>query len=230
MTARQRISNTEHEIVNHKNLNSTFPDQYLKYSIPVFLASSLCLLVLAGCNEANEKAQLLDQVEQLTDEKSQLTSRIEQSESQKKQLQEQVQVLSALPEDVKGENLYKLQQIKLGRFTDFYDKDDDGEKEILIVYIQIIDDQGDKMKASGTAEVELWDLDQPNGQAKLGNWKVGPQELKKLWYSTMLSINYRLTFDISEIVKDFDKPYTVKVKFTDYLSGRVFKEQAVIEP
>jgi outer membrane murein-binding lipoprotein Lpp len=191
---------------------------------------ALGLLVLAGCNKANDKVQLQKQVKQLTDEKSELTSRIEQAESEKRQLQDQVQVLSALPDDVKGENLYKLQQIKLGRFTDFYDKDDDSEKETLIVYIQTIDEQSDKMKASGTAEVELWDLDRPNGQARLKNWKVGPKKLKQLWYATMLSINYRLTFDISEVIEDFDKPYTVKVKFTDYLSGRVFEDQKVIEP
>ncbi len=236
MTAGQRVKNTEQRIVNCKLLNSTFLERYFKCSFPVFptsvfcLFSVFCFLGLVGCNKTNEKAQLLKQVKQLTDEKTKLTSRIEQAESEKKQLQGQVQVLSALPEDVKGENLYNLQQIKIGGFTDFYDKDDDGKKETLIVYIQTIDDQGDKMKASGTAEVELWDLDQPNGQAKLGNWKVGPQELKQLWYATMLSINYRLTFDISEIVKDFDKPYTVKVKFTDYLSGRAFEAQTVIEP
>jgi len=194
------------------------------------LTSVFCLLGVAGCNKANEKAQLLEQVKQLTDENSKLTSQVEQSESQKKQLKDQIQVLSALPEEVKGKNLYNLRQIKIGRFSDFYDKDDDGKKETLIVYIQTIDDQGDKMKASGTAEVELWDLNQQNGRAKLGNWKVGPKELKQLWYATMLTINYRLTFDITETVEDFDKPYTVKVKFTDYLSGRVFEDQRVIKP
>jgi len=230
MTAGKRVTNIKRRISNYKLLNPTFLERYLKCLFLVFLISSLCLLALAGCNKANEKAQLLEQVKQLTEEKSQLTSRIEESESQKKQLQEQVQVLSALPEEVKGENLYKLRQINIGRFTDFYDKDDDSQKETLIVYVQTIDDQGDKIKASGTAEVELWDLNQPNGQAKIKNWKVGHLKLKQLWFSTMLSINYRLTFDISGLVEDFDKPYTVKVKFTDYLSGKVFEDQKVIEP
>ena len=230
MTAGQRVKNTEQQIANCKLLNSTFFERYLKRSFPLFLISVFCLLVPAGCNKTNEKEQLLKQVKELTDEKTKLTSRIEQAESENKQLQEQVQVLSDLPDDVKGENLYNLQQVKIGGFTDFYDKNHDGKKETLIVYIQTIDDQGDKIKASGTAEVELWDLDRPDGQAKLGNWKVGPQELKKLWYATMLTINYRLTFDINDIVKDFDKPYTVKAKFTDYLSGRVFEDQTVIEP
>ena len=194
-----------------------------------FLFSVFCLLILAGCNSTNEKTQLLEKVEQLTEENSKLTSRIKQSESQNKQLQKQVQVLSDLPADVKGENVYTVRQIKIGRFSGFYNKNDSDEKEILIVYVRPIDDEGDAIKASGTVDVELWDLNQPENKALLGHWKVGPQELKHLWSATMLTINYRLTFNISDIVKDFDKPYTVKVKFTDYLSGRVFEDQRVIK-
>ena len=223
MTAKKKLMNRE-------LLNSTLFVRYLILSSPVFLISVLCLLVLTSCNTTNEKAQLLAQVQQLKDENSQLTSQIEQSESEKKKLQNQVQVLSALPEEIKSENLYNLEQIKLGRLTDFFDKNDDGKKETLIVYIQTIDDHGDKIKAFGNAEVELWDLAQPAGQAKLGSWERGPQELKKLWYATMFTINYRLTFDISENVQDFDKPYTVKVKFTDYMTGKTFEDQKVIQP
>jgi FtsZ-binding cell division protein ZapB len=203
---------------------------FLHFYFPLFLIPVFCLLVLTSCNRNEKEAQLLEEVQQLKDENSKLASRIEQSESQKKVLQKRVQVLSSLPEEVKSESLYTLEQIKLGRFTDFFDKDHDGKKETLIVYIQTIDDQGDKVKAIGTAQVELWDLDKPDGQAMLGSWKRGPQELKKLWYATMFTINYRLTFDIAEIVEDFDKSYTLKVKFTDYMSGQTFEDQKVIEP
>src|SRR4030042_1673685 len=105
------------------------------------------LLVLAGCNKANEKAQLLEQIDQLTEQNTQLTSRIEQSESQNKQLTERVQVLSGLPENVKGENLYNIQSLKIHRNTDFYDKDKDGKNETLIVHVQPTDDLLDGIKA-----------------------------------------------------------------------------------
>ena len=46
----------------------------------------------------------------------------------------------------------------------------------------------------------------------------------------MVKVNYRLTFDITDKVTSFDEPLTVKVTFTDYLSGKVFKKQKVINP
>jgi len=204
----------------------------ISYQRPVISAFFILIFTLAvtGCNKANEKAQLLEKIEQLTEQNTELTGALVQSKSENEELKGQVQVLSSLPEEVKGENLYNLQKIKIGRYTDFYDKDHDGKKETLIVYIQTIDDQGDKMKASGTTEVELWDLNKQDGQAMLARWKVEPEELKKLWNATMLTINYRLTFDITEIVKSFNKPLTVKVKFTDYLTGRTFEDQRVIKP
>ncbi len=189
-----------------------------------------CLLGFSGCNNANEKTEMLKEIEQLTNQNKELTGRAEKAESQNKQLKGQVQVLTTLPENVRAESLYNLQQIRIGRYTDFFDKDHDGKKETLIVYIQPSDDQGDRIKASGSVEVELWDLNKTDGHAMLGQWKVEPEELKKNWYATLITINYRLTFDITDIVEDFDKPLTVKIKFTDYLSGKTFEDQKVIKP
>jgi len=187
------------------------------------------LILVTGCANPNEKESIAAQIEQLTQERSELQKQIEQSEEENEQLKQQVQVLSGLPENVKLENLNRLENIKIGRHTGFFDKDDDGKKEKLIVYLQPTDEQGDALKAAGTVEVQLWDLNKTNGQAMLGQWKVEPDELKKLWFETLVSIYYRLTFDVASIVKSLDKPLIVKVTFTDYLTGKVFNEQKAIK-
>jgi hypothetical protein len=63
----------------------------------------------------------------------------------------------------------------------------------------------------------------------LGQWKVETDELKKVWFKTLVTINYRLTFDVADIVETLEEPLTVKVTFTDYLTGKVFNEQKVIK-
>ena len=189
-----------------------------------------CLLVfIVGCEGTSRKVPLAEQVRTLREEKKQLTRQFEQSRTEAEQLKKQVQVLSSLPED-KLENLYELQKIKITRYTDFYDKDKDDKKEKLIVYIQPIDEDDDIVKATGAVDVQLWDLDKENGQALLGQWHVKPDELKKLWLVTLITTNYRLTFDVADKIGDAEETLTVRVTFTDYLSGKVFKEQKAIKP
>jgi hypothetical protein len=190
-----------------------------------------CVLILAaGCESSSIGPTDEDQISALRQEKAELTRRLEQAETETGQLEKQIQVLSGLPRQVSPENIYNLESIRITRYTNFYDKDKDGKKEKLIVYIKPIDDHGDIIKAAGAVDVQLWDLNKESGEALLGKWNVKPEELKKLWFATLLTINYRLTFDIADKVDKFDKPLTVKVVFTDYLSGRVFEEQKVIKP
>jgi hypothetical protein len=194
---------------------------------------AFCILILpiliTGCANPNEKESSAVQIEQLTQEKTQLQEQIEQFGTENKLLKQQIQVLSGLPEEVKLENLNRLERIKIGRYTGFFDKDKDGRKEKLIVYIQPFDEEGDKIKVAGAIDVQLWNLNKTDSEALIGQWKVEPGELKKLWFATLITINYRLTFDVADKIEDLQEPLTVKVTFTDYLTGKVFKEQKVIK-
>jgi cell division protein FtsB len=198
----------------------------------VTIILTVCLLALAaGCENADsKKPSLADQIEKLKQDKTQLQNQIEQSGAENEQLNQRIQVLSSLPEGVKPENIYSVHEIKITRYTNLYDKDKDGRKETLIVYIQPVDQDGDVIKAAGTVDVELWDLNKEDGHAQLGKWHITANELRKLWFKTLLAVNYRLTLDVGGKVENFKDPLTVEVTFTDQLSGRVFKEQKVIKP
>jgi len=201
----------------------------IRYWLFAIFAGSL-LAVAAGCDSADRPDPLKEQINSLKQEKTQLTRQIKQSGLENKKLKKQIQVLSGLPADAKLKNFYNLQRVKISGYTDFYDKDKDGRKEKLIVYIQPIDQDGDVVKATGSVEVQLWNLNRPNGNALLGQWRVEPDELRKLWFATLITINYRLTFDVADKIEKLEEPLTVKLTFTDHLSGKVFKEQKVIEP
>ena len=205
------------------------PVPSVKLKIGAIHRTLLTLFLVAGCANPNDKESLAIKIEQLTQENTQLQERVEQFNSENKELKGQIQVLSGLSENVRLENLNQLEKIKIGRYTGFFDKDDDGREEKLIVYIHPTDEQGNALKAAGTVEVQLWDLNKTNGQAMLGQWKVEPDELKKLWFETLVSIYFRLTFDVADVVESPEKPLTVKVTFTDYLTGKVFNEQKTIK-
>jgi outer membrane murein-binding lipoprotein Lpp len=193
----------------------------------VFFA--LLMFSLAGCQkEKTENAS--SQIEKLKTQNSDLAVRLQQSQKESEQLKKQIQALRNFGENFKPEDIYNLQKINITRYTNLYDNDDDGKKETLLVYIQPMDEYGDVVKATGLVEVQLWDLDRKEGQPLLGQWRVSPAELKKLWFATLITVNYRLSFSIAALVEKFDHSLTVKVKFTDYLSGKTFEEQKVIKP
>ena len=230
MNIEYRMSNIE-----CRNLSDDSQDSKLVGRHSTLIVVLLCFCILmhftGGCENAGPpRVVLAKQIDKLRQDKTQLQQQIEQAGAENEKLRERLQILSGLPAEVKGENLYRLQSIKISRYTNFYDKDKDGKKEKLIVYIQPIDEEGDIVKATGTVDVQLWDLNKEAGEALLGQWQVKPEELKKLWFATLVIINYRLTFDVAEIIDKFEEPLTVKVTFTDYLTGKVFKEQRVIKP
>jgi len=188
------------------------------------------LIFIAGCESTDANKNLLERIDELKGENRELAEQVQIFGNESDQLKLQVQILSGMDSETRLENLYDLEAVAIGDYTNLYDKDEDGAKEKLIVYIEPMDDEGDIIKASGSVEVQLWDLGMAENKAMLGNWLVEPGELKKLWFAAVLGQNYRLSFDISEMVDKFDRALTVKVKFTDYLSGKVFIEQKVIKP
>lgn len=184
----------------------------------------------AGCGVSSERKHPLEvKVRELETEKAQLAGRLEQSEVQIEQLKAQIKTLSALPQD-KEPSPYLLSAVKITRYTGFYDKDGDGQREKLIVYVQPIDRDGHVLKAAGIVSVQLWDLSRPNGQALLGQWQIPPDELHKLWFDALMSTSYRLMFDVPAAAELLAKSLTVQITFTDYLTGQVFAEQYVIQP
>jgi hypothetical protein len=194
----------------------------------------ICVMVLAvGCG-AKRRAREAAAVRPATaSEETGMRSRMEQAEKENAQLKKQVETLGALPGGKRAEAVYKIQRIEIGNYTNIYKEEEDGNKEKLIVYVSPIDETGDSVKAAGEVKIQLWDLSKKENNALLGEWTVEPNELKKMWYNSLISSKYRLSFDVSGVVKNYkagSAELTVKVNFVDYLSGRTFSEQKVIKP
>jgi hypothetical protein len=195
--------------------------------------SSLLVLVFAfGCQKPDtaEKPSPLQQVEQLIAQKTELQSNLEKSQIENDRLKKQIDTLSNLPGEKKAESLYQLQAVKIGRYTNLYDEDKNWTKEKLIVYVQPVDEVGDIIKAAGAVDVQLWDLNKKESESLVAQWRIEPNELKKLWLNSMFSGNYRLTFDLPALEEKADRALTIKVAFTDYLSGRTFTDQFILRP
>jgi len=192
---------------------------------------TLALIVLGGCGIGSEKVSPLEmKVRDLEREKTELAGQLEQCQVETEQIKAQVKTLAALPQNKPDNFFYALSAVKIGRVTGFYDKNGDGRRDKLIVYVQPVDQAGDAVKTAGIVNVQLWNLNQPNGQALLGQWQIPPAELHKLWFNTLTVTAFRLTFGVATTPEMLAQPLTVRTTFTDYLTGQVFLDQFVIQP
>jgi predicted nuclease with TOPRIM domain len=187
------------------------------------------LALAAGCESSQRDPSLAEQIERLEQERAQLVARLEKSEAQKEQMKGQIKNLARVSDQLKDENVHRLERIKITRYTNLYDKDEDGQYEKLIVYIQPIDRDGDVIKAPGAANVELWDPSKEPEQALLGRWQVQAKQMKKRWLKALLGTNYRLIFDLDAKIAEYKEPLMVRVVFSDHQSGRELTELKVIK-
>ena len=186
--------------------------------------------LLVGCGIGSERKDALElKAEEIQRENAALTASLEQAQADKAQLLRQIEALSVLGPD-RPLDPYRLSEVRITRYTDFYDKNSDGQREKLIVYVQPIDTAGDVVKAAGTVDVQLWNLNAPSDEALLGQWRIEPNELHASWFQALIASSYRLVFDKPESLDVLTEPLTVKATFTNYLTGEIFHAQRTIDP
>lgn len=193
------------------------------------LSILLICLFLAGCSGSVEDS-LWQQIKSLEEEKHTLQADNEKLQHENQRLSQQTATLQSIAADQRTAALNTLYKIEIGSRSGLFDKDGNGSKETLVVYVKPVDIVQDSVKAAGRMEVQLWNLDaaDPNG-AMLKQWQIQPEELTRLWAGTILNDFYRLSFPIDNIVKGDEKGLTVKVKFTDYFTGKVLEAQHTIQ-
>jgi hypothetical protein len=125
-----------------------------------------------------------------------------------------------LPE-ARLEKLFTVHGLQFGRLTGGYSPDPSRPDEMLKVYVVPTDETGQGIKAAGTFKVELFDLAEPD--THLGEWDFSVEQARADWYDQ--SFIYTLyTYVLScpwQTPPRHDK-LTMRVTFTDELTGRVF--------
>lgn len=219
--------------IKNQNIATKVPRHQGKYNLIYFVPLCLCgFLLFAGCQE---KAKL-HKAPQASKQKKPALAEIsiqrenEGLKAENKQLKEQLENLMGIDKPARIEAISTVSSIELTDRCGIYDKNSDGKKEMLVVYLRPIDDMGDCLKAAGVVKVELWNLDVKPNEALLKSWQVEPKDLKKKWSGSLLTSYYKLQFDVNSILSGKEKELTLKAEFTDYLTGKVLKGQRVVKP
>lgn len=207
---------------------------------------ALVIGLLAGCG-GRAQQHPWGTLTECEDQNTELSLQIQTLQTKNDQLTEQVATLSGLDKNTRLPALDTLEKIRIGKYTGFYDADQNGTKESLVVYLEPLDTAQDYIKAVGTVNIELWDLSAPEDKAKGAEWTVEPTDLHKNWGGTIFRSYYRLEFVVTDLLPAprnrvgthlrsasydgqaaYPAEYTLKVTFIDYLAGKVLTDQKVI--
>lgn len=186
-------------------------------------------VLLGSCGQGSQQSPW-GQITKLQRENTELKLQADQLAQENKTLTQQVETLSALDKELRTEAISTLEGITISKRTKLFDKDEDGIYETLVVIVVPFDDAGDRVKAAGQVEVQLWNLEGQPGVARLGKWTVSPEQLKTKWMGMLLTAYYRFEFDVAGLITEDTKELTVKVVFTEYIKGKIFRAQHVIKP
>jgi len=200
----------------------------MKIKAFLIITTAAALLIITGCEQPQKTTQW-DKLTELERERTDLKQEVKHLQQENKQLKEQFASLAKLEHDIRVELLANLDNVEIDKRSGFFDKNRDGKEETLIVYLKPFDDSGDVIKAAGDVNIQLWDLSKKSDDALLGEWNIAPKELKDLWMGMVMTNYYRLSFRIPELLDGNRKDLTIKVKFTDYLTGKVFRKQKVVK-
>lgn len=123
------------------------------------------------------------------------------------------------------EHLYHVTAVELGRRSGGVDKDQISGDDAVVVYLQPVDRHGHVIKAAGEVTIQLYDLANPPEENLIGEYHWTVEELGKTWAGGFLgSSQFSLTCPWTSGPPDHEL-ITIRVIFTDYLTGRTFTAQ-----
>ncbi|HAU37472.1 MAG TPA: hypothetical protein DCX07_07100 [Phycisphaerales bacterium] len=135
----------------------------------------------------------------------------------------QIETLQALGEK-RLQTLFHVERIELGRYTGGADFDsvegDDGVK----VYLRPIDRDGSVIKAAGTVKVQVFDLAADPKNNLVGEYAWDVEKVGKQWSSGFMTYHFSFDCPWKDAPPAHDE-LTIRVEFTDYLTGRSFTAQ-----
>ncbi len=192
---------------------------------PLLLATGM--FIFAGCmNGGRNQNDLKSELRQLQEQNRKLAEDNRQLQSVVATQQTQIKTLQKLGEK-RMEKLFHVEQIELGKYTGGTDIDGNPGHEGIKVYLRPLDQHGSVIKAAGEVTVQLFDLAADPKENLIGRYHWSVEQVAKQWSSGFFTYHYSFLCPWKQ--SPGHDEITVRVEFTDYLTGRVFTAQKACE-
>jgi hypothetical protein len=183
-------------------------------------------LAAGGCDPAARERELERRVDRLQRANEDLRQQVRTLDSDLARRERRIQTLLALGEK-RLDLLFHVDHIKLGRYTAGVDLDDESGDDAVRVHLEPRDEHGSTIKAAGSVRIQLFDLAADEGEHLLFTCEYPVEKVADYWASGFITNHYK--FDCRWKQPPAGPKVTVRVEFTDYLTGRKFTAQKVAE-
>ncbi len=192
----------------------------------IHIVPCLVCILSFGCVEDNtRKLELEEELRVEQDKNRALSKRVESLAADLAKKREQLKALRGLGPD-RLKNLFTLKKIELGSHTGGIDTDDKPGHDAIKVILEPIDEDGHVIKAAGAIQIRLLDLSVKDlGKGLIAEQSFPVEKASKRWSGGLFTNHYSFTCPLPK-EKSLSRPeITVRVSFTEYLTGNVFTAQ-----
>lgn len=194
---------------------------------PMACGVLLLACLAGGCdNPTAERAHALEmRVVELEQALATRGEKIEDLNAQLAHQQEQIRTLQTLGEK-RMEFLPRVDGVEIGQHTGGLDADKQPGHELVKVFVLPRDSDGSVIKAAGSVTLQLYDLALPEDQTLLVENTIDVEDLSKHWSSGFMTYHYSFELPLPQPLQH--EELTLRVAFTDYLTGRTHSAQKTI--
>lgn len=192
---------------------------------PVVLFAAMLIAagvtISAGCVENSRHVATSDQaIKKLSQDNLRLRAKLAERDRQ-------IDTLQKLG-DKRLDELFYVKRISLGRHTGAVDLDGKEGIDGIKVYLKPIDQDGSVIKAAGSVTVQLFDLASKKDSNLIATHNFSTEQVAKTWSSGFLAYHYSLECPWRDAPPEGNH-ITVRVTFTEYLTGKSFTAQKLCD-
>lgn len=182
---------------------------------------SAASVMLVGCTAPQVRARLLRENEALREETGSLKRQLAQREARIASLEEQVGSLQGFAAD-RPVGVFSPVELEIASRSGGANYDDQPGDDGVTVHLRLKDADGDSVKVSGKIQVQVLDMSTAKSPTVLAVCTLEKtEELREAWFGRFGTDHYTIKCPFTEnAVRPQTPRVTVRVTFTDYLTGR----------
>src|SRR5687768_7991027 len=192
--------------------------------VVVIIATAL----VSGCGSPNVASiKVRRENQDLRNKVAELERREQAHLAQIRAMESNATTVPSLPTE-RLNTLFTTHGLRFGRLTGAADLDPKSPgNDGLKIYVVPTDGQGQPIKAAGSFVVEAFDLAKGENN-HLGRWEYPLDQAAKNWFGQAMLYTYVLPASWQQQRPEHED-VTIRVTFTDALTGRQFSEQKVVK-